>query len=355
MPQKTISRNFGTLPDKRRVKLFILDNTAGCKISLSEYGAAITSVLTPDLDGKLGEVCLGYNNVEDYVKDSQSMGVTVGRYANRIAQSQFDVNGKAYSLDANIAPHHIHGGTQGFGKQLWRGECLKDAGEIGVRFHRISPDGECGYPGNLDMTVTYILSEDNKLVIKYTGTSDADTYVNLTNHAYFNLSEDGEIGNHIININAEEITPLNDSFLATGAIESVSGSPFDLTRPKAISNGLSSPSTQMALVGGYDINYILQNEGGKMRTAAYVYDEKSGRSLTVNTTQPCLQFYTGNNLAGTPARDGSPLTNHAAFCLEAQDYPNGPNVDGFLTSPLKAGEVYHQVIEYHFGLRDIAK
>ncbi|MEH6405309.1 MAG: aldose epimerase family protein [Sneathiella sp.] len=343
------SREFGSLSKGEKVRLFELNSENGCCVSVSEYGAAITSITLLDKHGNMGEICLGYDKLDPYVQDTQFLGATVGRYANRISNSQFTLNNIQYSLEPNIPPHQIHGGAAGFHKQHWMGAPNHDGESHSVTFQRVSADGECGYPGELDVVVTYSLSKDNILTIEYRAVATKETFVSLTNHAYFNLSHRETIEKHSITIFSDFITPLDAMMLPTGEIQPVIGTPFDLNRPSLIAQGLASPSQQIQNSAGYDINYILNKGKLPLNKAAYVYDEESGRSITLKTTQPCLQFYTGNNLSGTPNRQDTPLPRHAGFCLEPQDYPNGPNLIQFPTAPLAAGQEYSQRTEYHFG------
>ncbi len=339
--------HFGTLLSGQDVNQFTLDSGNGCQVKISEFGAAITSILLTNHLGKIQEVCLGYNNLESYVNDTESMGATVGRYANRIANSRFDLNGKTYPLSSNIPPHQIHGGNGGFGKQFWAGRIVC---ETSVSFTYTSPDGEMGYPGELECETLYTLTSDNVLQIKYQARTDKDTYVNLTNHAYFNLGSKVDIQDHLILINSQSITPLDPNFLVTGEIQSTLGSPFDLKKPTAIGEGLKQPNHPMRGVGGYDINYVIGDNDGYLKHHATAFSTDSHIELQVHSTQPCLQFYTGNNLTNIKGRNGNALPTHGAFCLEAQDYPNGMNMKNFPTKPLKVGEVYQQTIEYRFSI-----
>jgi aldose 1-epimerase len=341
-------RIFGAMPDGTLVHLFELQSDTGCKVSLLEYGAAITSVSLPNQHGDHAELCIGYDDLEHYINDKSSIGVTVGRYANRIRNSTFVINGKTHHLSANIPPHHIHGGSLGFGKTLWAGTEFEAPDHVGVQFCCTSLDGDGGYPGNMDIYVIYSLSNDNLLSIEYEAICDADTYVNLTNHAYFNLSDDPTVLDHEVSIESDTITPLDKDLIVTGEFQSTIGTPFDFRELLPIRKGLEIPSEQIDIAGGYDINFVLGDDHGSMRQAATVLSPSSGRRLIVRTTQPCIQFYTGNNLKGVPSRNQQSLPKFGGFCLEAQDYPNGPNVDVFPTNYLKAGNQYCQRIEYQF-------
>lgn len=326
---------------------FRLSNDQSFSATLIEYGAAISSILIPNNHKQLQEVCLGYDNLASYIKDTESIGVTVGRYANRIENACFNINNINYQLDANIPPHQIHGGTHSFGKQVWTGEIV----ENGVTFHHHSPDGANGFPGNYDFKVTYQLTEANELKIEYTGKGDKDCFINLTNHAYFSLSNENTICNHQITIHSDQITPLNNDFLVTDEIHSVSGTIFDLQQPTPVILGLDAHHPQIVKSGGYDINYIMPKASKGLTLMAEVNAPENGLWLKVKSNQPCLQFYTGNNLADKPARHMGKLEKHAALCLEAQDFPNGPNLTTSPTSPIRAGETYHKTIIYQFGTK----
>lgn len=339
---------FGSLPSGEVVHLFTLDSGTGCSVRLSEFGAAITSIITPDRNGNPGEICLGYNDLSGYVADTKQMGVTVGRYANRIEGAKFTIKGQQYQLDENASPHHIHGGRNGFGKKLFKGQVNRDDNSSSVVFKYTSPDGDNGYPGDLSVTVTYTLRH-NSLTVEYLATSSADTYVNLTNHCYFNLSGEKTILDHEIAIHSDQYASVREDLIPTGWKSPVKGSAFDLRIPTKIGPRLENFAAKLAIMKGFDVNYILGENDKKLRSAAKLCDPKSGRTLTVKTTQPCLQFYTGNHLAGAKARDGSSIEQYGALCLEAQDYPNGPNTPSFSVSPLQVGEEYRQHIEFYFG------
>ncbi|MCL1123776.1 aldose epimerase family protein [Shewanella surugensis] len=340
---------FGKTDDGDSCTLFTLNSGNGCNVSLSEFGAAITSIKLTNAHGVSQEICLGFDVLDGQQKDRQHIGVTVGRYANRIANACFELNGKTYHLDDNIPPHQLHGGHEGFGRKMWLGTSVLENENPVIRFTYTSPDGEMGYPGNVNCSVTYRLSSNNVLAILYQAISDRDTYVNLTNHAYFNLGSRDHILDHEVKIYAEAMTPVNRSLLVIGKIESTQHGQFNFSHSRPIRFGIENPNPQMRLAGGYDINYIIGLNDGKLKPHAVVCCAETGIKLVVKSTQPCLQFYTGNNLNNTPARDGTRLKKHGGFCLEAQDYPNGMNVDNLLVKPLKAGELYHQVIEYHFS------
>lgn len=348
-----VESDFGTSTDGKNVKYFTLNNGT-CQIGLCAYGATISSVKYADKDGNIDEINFGFDDIASYEAHTSSMGVTVGRYANRIKNAQFILNDEVVKLDVtNAAGHSAHGGFKGFGKQVFDAKIVDIAQGQGVKFTYISADGECGYPGELTLSVTYSLNDDGTLRYEYDAISTKDTYVNITNHAYFNLDGIKPVGTnvaeHEIQLNSGFITPLDADSVCTGEIRAVDGTAFDLRKLTRIGNGLENPTELMkAANGGYDISYILGADDGVMKQGAYVRSAKSGRAMKVNTTQPCLQFYTNANLRETKLRDGKIVDKAAGFCLEAQDYPNGPNIAHFPTQPLRAGEAYHQVIEYKF-------
>lgn len=346
-------KDFGTSQDGKNVQYFTLDN-GSCRVGLCGYGATISSVRYADRNGMVDEVNFGFDNLAAYEKHTSSMGVTVGRYANRIRNAQFTLNGQLIKLDANNGLGHCaHGGFKGFGKQVFTGEIVEINGKESVKFTYVSADGEGGFPGELTLSVTYSLNDDGVLRYEYDAVSTKDTYINITNHAYFNL--DGikpsgtNVADHEIQLNSGYITPLDAESICTGEVRMVDNSPFDLRQLTRIGKGLDAPNELMQAVnGGYDISYILGADDGRMKDGAYVRSQNSGRALQVKTTQPCLQFYTNANLRETELRNGKIVTKDAGFCLEAQDYPNGPNIAHFPTEALPAGKAYHQVIEYHF-------
>lgn len=346
---------FGASQDGKHVKYFTLDN-GNCTVGLCSYGATISSVRYADRNGHVDEVNFGFDDLASYEVHTSSMGVTVGRYANRIKHAQFELNGEIVKLDKNNKDKHsAHGGFKGFGKQVFDAEIVETTGRKGVKFSYVSADGEGGYPGALSLTVTYYLSDDGVLRYEYDAVSTKDTYVNITNHAYFNLDgikADGStnVAEHEIQLNSSFITPLDADSVCTGEVRHVDGSAFDLRQLTRIGDGLESPNELMQAVnGGYDISYILGADDGQMKDGAYVRSAKTGRAMQVRTTQACLQFYSNANLRETLLRDGKTVFKDAGFCLEAQDYPNGPNIAHFPTKPLRAGEKYHQVIEYIFS------
>lgn len=334
------------LPDGTPVTLYTLTASDGAEARITNWGATLISLKIPDREGKLADVTLGFDEVEPYTGPSPYMGSTVGRYANRIAYGRFTLDGEEYTLVTNNDPHHLHGGNQGFDKRVWSGNASGTSDQLQVEFTYTSPDGEEGYPGTVESKVTYTLTNDNVLRIDYEATTDKTTHVNLTHHSYFNLAgaDSGEtILDHVLELDAARYTPADDTLIPTGAIEPVAGTPLDFTSPHAIGERIGD------VLGGYDHNFVIDGKPGTLRRAARVEHEESGRVMEVWTTEPGLQFYTGNFLDGTlTGKYGVTYEQHAGFCLEAQKYPDTPNHPNFPSSVLKPGEVYRQTTEYRF-------
>ncbi len=342
----TITRApFGTAPDGRRVFLYTLTNTRGMQVRITNYGGIIQSLDVPDRNGRLGDVVLGFDDLNSYVKHSPYFGAIVGRYANRIARGRFTLDGKTYHLYINNAPNTLHGGKVGFDKRVWTATPLHRGGDVGLALTYLSPDGQEGYPGDLHVRVVYTLLPDDALRIDYTATTDKDTILNLSNHAYYNLAGQGNgtILDHVLTINANHYTPVDKTSIPTGQIAPVAGTPFDFRTPHAIGARIGLPNRQLLNVGGYDHNWVLNQPGHRMIQAVRVYCPRSGRVLTIFTTQPGLQFYSGNFLDGTlHGKGGKVYPKHAALVLETQHFPDSPNHPNFPTTELKPGQVFHQ-------------
>jgi aldose 1-epimerase len=341
--QKTI---FGKLSDGRAVYSFQLSNSNKMNVRLIEYGALITEIKVPDKNGNLVDVVLGYDNPGSYEKDNFNLGGTVGRYANRIANGEFSIDGTTYHLAKNDGGiNHIHGGVKGFIKVLWKGEEFKTKDSVGVKFNYLSKDGEEGFPGNLDVTVTYTLKNDNKLEIDYKASTDKPTIVNLTNHSYFNLSGAGEkpVYDHILQIYADKYTPVDKNLIPTGEIRTVTGTPLDFTKPNKIGARIKDVEP------GYDNNYVLNKNNTSLPLAASVSSPDTRIVLNLYTTQPGVQFYTGNYLDNVTAGKYNIIyKKHHAFCLEPQHYPDSPNHSNFPSTVLRPGETYSQKIVFEF-------
>lgn len=342
--------SFGYLPDGKEVRAFILSNSQGMRAKIIEYGATLTSLEVPDRNGQLTDVVLGHNNLEGYLKRETNpyFGSIVGRYANRIAKAMFILDGVEYHLAANDGPNHLHGGLKGFDQVLWHAEPFTEARAVGVKFSYLSPDGEEGYPGNLACTVIYRLTEDNELRIDYAATTDKPTPVNLTHHSYFNLAGEGEgtILEHELMINADYYTPVDSQLIPTGEIRPVKGTPFDFTIPKPIAAEIDQ------VEGGYDHNFVLREGESGLRLAARLYEPRSGRLMEILTTEPGLQFYSGNFLNGTiVGKSGRPYPKHAGLCLETQHFPDSPNRGHFPSTILRPGEKCTSLTIHRFSVK----
>ncbi len=311
------------------------------EVQLTDFGATIVAIKVPDKNGNYENVVLRYPTLQGYVSDTASVGSTVGRYANRIAKAQFTLNGKTYRLAKNNGENTLHGGKVGFNKALWKAAKSENGQESSISFEHRSPDMDEGFPGTLDVKLKFTLLEDNELKIQYSATTDKDTVLNLTNHAYFNLAGSGDILNHILYINADQFTPVDENQIPTGELKSVTDTPFDFRKPKVISEGIESADPQVRIGKGYDQTWALSSGPSSFRIAARASDCKSGRSLEVWTTEPGIQFYTGNFLDGSFKR-------RSGFCLETQHFPDSPNKPQFPSTLLKAGEIFSSSTAYRF-------
>jgi aldose 1-epimerase len=343
--QKT---SFGRLPDGTEIELYALTNTNGIKARIMTYGATLVSLETPDRNGKFADIVLGFDSLVGYLGANPYFGSTVGRYANRIAQGQFILDGVTHPLAKNNGQNHLHGGIKGFDKVVWRAEPVRQEGAAGVKLSYLSRDGEEGYPGNLSVTVVYTLTEENELRISYRATTDKATPVNLTNHSYFNLAGqgNGDILGHELMLNADSYTPVDEGLIPTGEILPVEGSPMDFRGLKAIGARIDE------VKGGYDHNYVLRGGGGKLELAARVDEPTSGRVMEIDTTEPGIQFYTGNFLDGTiTGKGGKVYKQHYGFCLETQHFPDSPNKPNFPSTILRPGEEYSSLTVYKFSTK----
>jgi aldose 1-epimerase len=340
--------DFGKTDDGTVVEIYTLTNAKGVKAKITTYGATLTELWVPDRTGKLGDVVTGFSTLDGYLKGHPYFGSTVGRVANRIAGGKFTLEGKEYTLAVNNGPNHLHGGKVGFDKRVWKATPKASADGPAVEFTYTSPDGEEGYPGTLQVAVTYTLTAKNTLRIDYRATTDKATPVNLTNHAYFNLAGKGNILNHQLTLNCSRYTPADETLIPTGKIASVKGTPLDFTSPKAIGKQIEKIGGKPT---GYDHNFVRNNNTTFGRTAR-VYDPTSGRVMTMFTSEPGVQFYTGNFLDGTvTGKGGTVYKKHAAFCLEAQHYPDSVNKPSFPSVILRPGKVYRQRTEYTFSVK----
>ncbi len=332
--------------DGKEVFLYTLTNAKGEQVKISTYGGIVTSWLTPDKNGAASNIVLGFDSLSGYLAKPPYFGALVGRYGNRIAKGKFTIDGSEYTLATNNGANHLHGGIKGFDKQVWDAAIDSDTSAT-LLLSYTSKDGEEGYPGNLKVSVRYTLTDDDELKIDYTATTDKATPVNLTNHSYFNLT--GNVTNtildHTLMIAADNYTPVEGGLIPTGEIKPVKGTPFDFTSPKKI--GLEIDSVP----GGYDHNFVLNKKDSSLQLVAAVSDSISGRMLEVYTTEPGIQFYTGNFLDGTiKTSDGKSINKHAALCLETQHFPDSPNQPSFPTTILQPGETYHTTTVYKISV-----
>jgi len=348
---KLSKEQFGTTVDGARVELFTLNNGRGMEVKITNYGGIITSITVPDRIGKVSDVVLGHETLDAYVRRSRYFGAIIGRHANRIAGGRFSLNGAVYSLAQNNGENHLHGGIRGFDKVVWEAKVINVGDGVGLELDYLSKDGEEGYPGNLRARVTYILTEKNELRINYFATTDKDTVVNLTNHSYFNLAGDGTVLGHELLLNADQFTPVDKGLIPTGELRSVSNTPMDFTRSSAIGARIDQSYEQLELAGGYDHNFILRRNGKGLTRAAKIYEPVIGRVLEVFTTQPGLQFYSGNFLDGSIiGKGGRVYGKHAGCCLETQHFPDSPNQPSFPTTILKREQQYEHETVFRFSV-----
>lgn len=342
---------FGKTPEGEKVELYTLTNKNGMRVSIATYGATVVDLVVPDRNGKLADVSLGFSTLKPYPTKSPYFGCIAGRYANRIAKGKFTLEGKGYKLAKNNGENSLHGGLKGFDKLVWKAQPSK-SGKAAVKFTLHSPDGQEGYPGNLDVAVTYTLTEKNELAISYLAKTDKPTVVNLTNHTYFNLAGAGKgtILDHKMKIKANEITPVNKALIPTGKFKSVEGTPFDFRKSTAIGARIKETGGDPV---GYDHNYVLSRCPLVRRSlAAEVYEPKSGRLMQVYTDQPGIQFYSGNFLDGTiTGKGGKSYQQYAGLCLETQHFPDSPNQAGFPSTELKPGQTYKTTTVYKFSAK----
>ena len=340
---------FGKTADGQAVEAFTLKNANGIEVTAITYGGIITSLKVPDRNGAIGDVVLGFGTIDGYVKDHPYFGAIIGRYGNRIAKGRFSIDKIEYTLATNNGPNHLHGGVRGFDKHVWQPEVLSDNS---VRFSRVSPDGEEGYPGNVQVHVIYSLTNYNELIVDYTATTDQPTHVNLTQHSYFNLAGGGaDILGHQLMIDADRYTPVNGELIPTGELAPVAGTPFDFRKSTAIGARINASHPQIKNGQGYDHNWVLNRQGRTLQLAARVAEPSSGRTMEVATTEPGMQFYAGNFLDGTlTGKGGSKYGRRSGFCLETQHYPDTPNQPDFPSTLLRPGSTYSSRTVFKFGV-----
>src|SRR4051812_4122840 len=346
---------FGRTDDGTAVDIYTLKNANGAETRITTYGGIVVSLKVPDRNGKFDDVVLGYDNLDGYLKNnSPYMGALIGRYANRIAKGTFKLNGTEYHLAVNNGANHLHGGLKGFDKVLWTPEPLRVANGAALKLTYLSKDGEENYPGNLTATVIYTLTDANELRIDYSATTDKRTIVNLTSHSYFNLAGQGmgDILKHQLFMNASRFTPTDAGAIPTGELKSVSGTPFDFLKATEMGARIGQDEQQLKFGNGYDHNFVLNKQGKRLTLAARVYEPTTGRVMQVSTTEPGMQFYSGNFLDGSiTGKDGKVYQRRYGFCLEAQHYPDSPNEPKFPSVALNPGQRYTQTTIYKFSAR----
>ena len=346
---------FGVMPDGARVEVFTLRHASGMEVRAINYGAIITSILVPDRNGRLADVVIGHDDIDGYLNRSRFFGAVVGRYGNRIANGKFTLDGREYALAVNNGPNHLHGGVKGFDKVMWTAEKVAlTPGASSIAFTRTSPDGEEGYPGTLKVRVVYTLTTKNELVVDYSATTDKATPINLTQHSYFNLAghNSGEITNHVLTINADRFTPVDGTQIPNGVIVSVAGTAFDFRKPARIGAHIDDADPQLKIGGGYDHNFVINRTRPGLALAARLDDPSSGRVLEVRTTEPGLQFYSGNKLDGTIVGKGKTLyVRRSGVCLETQHFPDSPNHPEFPSTILRPGQTFTSRTVYTFSVK----
>jgi len=343
--------SFGKTSDGQVVDIYTLTNKNGLEAKVTNFGGIITSLKVPDRHGKLEDVVLGFDNLDGYLKGHPYFGALIGRYGNRIAKGRFTLNGVEYKLAVNNGENHLHGGIKGFDKVVWNAKPLKVPNSAALQLTYLSKDGEEGYPGNLSVRVVYTLSNANELKIEYWASTDKDTVVNLTSHSYFNFAGqgNGDILNHQLLINARRFTPTDAGSIPTGQLENVKGTPFDFTSSFLIGARINDDDQQLKFGKGYDHNFVVNGLIGTLRQAAVVYEPNSGRLMEIWTTEPGIQFYSGNFLDGRlTGKEGKVYQQRYGFCLETQHFPDSPNKPSFPTTVLRKGDRYHTITIHKF-------
>jgi aldose 1-epimerase len=349
---KITQKSFGKTEKGEEAILYTLTNSNGMKVSLTNFGANIVSIIVPDSKGNFADVNLGFDNLTGYEENPPGFGSFIGRHANRIGDARFELNGKVYELDKNDSKNNLHGGFTGYNKFLYETEVYEDDDIASIEFSRLSPHMEQGFPGNLDVAVTYSLTEGNELVIEYLAVSDRDTIVNLTNHAYFNLAghDAGAILDHKVWIKANQFTPTTADLIPTGELRDVTGTPMDFRSMKTIGQDINTDYEPLVTAGGYDHNYVLDTSGNQVEKAAELVDEKSGRRMEVFTDLPGIQLYTGNMLNPVNnSKNGAVYQKRYGVCFETQYFPNSCNISSFPSCVLKAGKEFDSVTIYKFS------
>ncbi len=352
-PAAIVRAPFGTMPDGKVATLYTLRNTRGGQVQITNYGATVTALRVPDKNGVRGDVVLGFDTLQGYLNGDAYFGAIVGRYGNRIAKGRFTLDGKNYTLATNNAPNHLHGGVRGFDKRLWNAKPLMLKEGPALELTLFSPNGQEGYPGNLNVRVRYVWRNDNALKIDYRAVTDAPTVINLTQHSYFNLKGAGlgTILDHQLRLNADRYTPIDPTSIPFGELAPVAATPFDFRQFHAIGALINEDNTQLKNGQGYDHNFVLNRQGGGLRLAATVREATSGREMRVYTTEPGVQFYSGNFLNGVKGKYGRVYPRRSGFCLETQHFPDSPNRPNFPSATLRPGQTYRQTTVYEFSTR----
>jgi aldose 1-epimerase len=343
---------FGKTTNGTEVYLYTLRNSKGAEVRISNYGGLVISVKVPDRNGHMDDVVLGYDNLNDYLKETPYFGALIGRYGNRIAKGKFTLDGHQYTLATNNYPNALHGGVRGFDKVVWQPKAMETSEGPSLRLNYVSKDGEEGYPGTLTVTAVYTLTEDNALKLEFTATTDKDTVVNLTHHSYFNLAGKGDILSHSVMIPADTFTPVDSTLIPTGELQPVAGTPFDFRSSTAIGARIGQDNQQLKFGGGYDHNWVINKPMRQYGLVARVTEPTTGRVMEVYSTEPGLQFYSGNFLDGKlTGKGGWVYQFRNGFCMEPQHYPDSPNQPNFPTVVLNPGQVYHNTIVYRFSIQ----
>ena len=341
---------FGKTPDGHDVEIFTLENSNGIEVAVITYGGIITSIKTPDRAGAVADIALGFESLDGYLSDHPYFGAIIGRYGNRIANGRFTLDKLAFRLATNNGPHHLHGGVKGFDKHVWTPEII---GNNAIRLSRVSPEGEEGYPGTLQVAVAYSLTNYNELIVEYEANTDLPTIVNLTQHTYFNLAGagNGDVLGHELMIAADRYTPVDATLIPTGEIAAVDGTPFDFRTPTPIGARINASHPQIKHGRGYDHNFVLNRRGDSLQLAARVVEPRSGRVLEVATSEPGMQLYTGNFLDGKiTGKGGLAYARHGGFCLETQHYPDSPNQPEFPSTVVRPGTAYSTRTVFKFDV-----
>ncbi|MBN2588601.1 MAG: galactose mutarotase [Sedimentisphaerales bacterium] len=345
-------KEFGQTKEGKAADIYTLVNDNNGEIKITNYGGIIVSLKVPDKNGQLDDVVLGYNTIDEYINNSPYFGALIGRYGNRIAKGIFELNGQTYTMAINNGPNHLHGGLVGFDKVIWDVKEIKENNAVGLELSYFSKDGEEGYPGNLNVTVKYLWTNDNELKIEYAATTDKTTVVNLTSHSYFNLAGKGDNLNHEMMIDADKYTPVDEGLIPTGELQNVKGTPFDFTMPTKIGARIDEDNEQLKYGKGYDHNFVINGYDGSLRKIVSVYEPITGRLMEVSTTEPCVQFYSGNYIEESMVgKDGVPYKARSGFCLETQHFPDSPNQPQFLSTTLEPGQKYSTTTIYKFSAK----